>query len=91
MKKILVIEDEPAMRSNLRRACAFSSNFLQVSLDLFSPWTGRIQIFLRVAFDLRLSVRAAFDLIAQPLQANGKLGTIHAGRILLRLEKAALL
>ena len=32
-----------AMGSNLRRACAFSSNLLQVSLDLFSPWTGCIQ------------------------------------------------
>jgi hypothetical protein len=34
---------------------------------------------------------AAFDLIAQAMQAHGKLGTIHAGCILLGLEQAALL
>src|SRR5208337_856167 len=80
-----------AMGGDLRGARAFSSNLLQVFLDLFSPWTRCIEIFLRVALDFRLSVLAAFDFIAQPLQAHGKLGTIHAGRILLRLEKASLL
>src|SRR5208282_3868392 len=51
------------MGSNLCRARAFSSNLLQVLLDLFSPWTGCIQVFLRVAFDFRLAVLAAFDFI----------------------------
>ena len=49
------------------------------------------KIFLRVAFDFGLAVLAAFDLIAHPLQPHGKLGTVHTGRILLRLEKASLL
>src|SRR5208282_4644846 len=80
-----------AMGSNLCRARAFSSNLLQVPLDLFSPRTGCIEILLRVALNLRLAMLAAFDLIAQPLQTHGKLGTVHTGRILLRLEKAALL
>ena len=53
-----------AMGSNLCRARAFSSNLLQVTLDLFSPWARCVQIFLRVALDLRLAVLAAFDLIA---------------------------
>jgi hypothetical protein len=79
------------MGSNLCRARAFSSNLLQVSLDLFSPWTGCIEILLRVALNLRLAMLAAFDFIAQPLQTHGKLGTVHTGRILLRLEKASLL
>src|SRR5271157_632646 len=79
------------MRSNLCRARAFSSILLQVPLDLFSPWTGCIQVFLRVALDLRLAMLAAFDLIAELLQTHGKLGTVHTGRILLRLEKAAFL
>src|SRR5208282_5528870 len=34
---------------------------------------------------------AAFDFIAQPLQTHGNLRTVHTGRVLLRLEKAALL
>ena len=80
-----------AMGRNLCRARAFSSNLLQVTLDLFSSWTGCIQIFLRVALDLGLTVFAAFDLVAQPVKARGKLGTIHTGRILLRLEKTSLL
>src|SRR5580658_760164 len=80
-----------AMGRNLCRARAFSSDLLQVSLDLVSPRTGCIEMLLRVAFDLRLAMLAAFDLIAQTVKAHGKLGTIHAGRILLRLEKASLL
>ena len=36
-------------------------------------------------------MRAAFDLIAQPLQPHGKLGPVHARCILLRLKKASLL
>ena len=56
-----------AMGSNLCRARAFSSDLLQVTLDLFSPRTGCIQIFPRVALDFRLAMLAAFDLIAQPL------------------------
>src|ERR1035438_6209456 len=79
------------MSSDLCRTRAFSPNLLQMILDLFSSWTGRIEVFLRVALDLGLTVLAAFDLIAQPLQAHGELGTVNAGRILLRLEKAALL
>ncbi len=53
-----------AMGSNLCRARAFSSNLLQVILDLFSPWAGGIQVFLCVALDLQLSMLAAFDFIA---------------------------
>ena len=79
------------MGSNLCRARAFSPDLLQVILDLFSSRTGCIEVFLRVALDLGLTVLAAFDLIAQPLQAHGKLGTVDTGRILLRLEKTPLL
>jgi hypothetical protein len=79
------------MRSNLCRTRTISSNLLQVPLNLFSPWTGCIQIFLRIALDLRLAMLAAVDLIAQPVKAHGKLGTVHTGRILLRLEKTSLL
>ena len=34
---------------------------------------------------------AALNLVAQTMQSHGKFGTVHAGRILLRLEEAALL
>ena len=80
-----------AVSRNLGRARAFSSNLLQVTLDLFAARTGCIQVFLRVAPNFRLAMLSSLDLIANPLQPRGKLGTIHAGRILLRLEKAALL
>src|SRR5260370_8067797 len=80
-----------AMSSILCRARTFSSNLVQVILDLFSPRTGWTERFLRVTPDFRLAVRAAFDLIAQPLQPHGKLGPVHARCILLRLKKASLL
>src|ERR1700677_278 len=79
------------MGSNLCRSCAFSSNLLQVPLDLFSSWTGRIQIFLRIALDFQLTVLTALDLVTESLQTNRKVRTINTGRVLLRLEKAALL
>src|SRR5208337_5315818 len=79
------------MGSNLCRARAFSPDLLQMILDLFSSRTGCIQIFLRVALDLGLTVFAAVDLVAESLQPNRKVRTINAGRILLRLEKAPLL
>src|SRR5260370_32367159 len=80
-----------AVSRNLGRPRAFSSNLLQVTLDLFAARTGCIQVFLRVALDFRLAMLSSLDLIANPLQPRGKLGTIHAGRILLRLEKTSLL
>ena len=55
-----------AMGSNLCGARTLSSDLLQVLFDLFSPWTGCFQIFLRIALDFRLAMLAAFDLIAQP-------------------------
>src|SRR5580658_1861151 len=79
------------MGCNLCRARSFSPDLLQMILDLFSSRTGCIQIFLRVALDLGLTVFAAVDLVAESLQANRKVRTINAGRILLRLEKASLL
>src|SRR6202140_3102721 len=80
-----------AMGGNLRRACAFSPNLLQMILDLFSSRTGRIEIFLCVALDFGLAVFSAVDFVAESMQANRKVRTINAGRILLRLEKASLL
>src|ERR1700678_1477428 len=59
--------------------------------DLFTAWTRCVEILLCVALDLRLTMLAAFDLVAQAMQPHGKLRTVYAGRILLRLEEAALL
>ncbi len=43
------------------------------------------------ASDLRLFVLTSLDLVSQPLRPNGKLGTIYARHVVLRLEQAALL
>src|SRR5580658_2018528 len=59
--------------------------------DLFPAWTRCVETLLRVALDLRLTMFAAFYLVAQAMQSHGKFGTVHAGRIVLRLEETALL
>ena len=79
------------MGSNLRRACALSSNLLQVFFDLLTTWTRCFQILLRISLDFRLAMLTAFNLVTKTLQPHRKLGSIYAGRILLRLEKTALL
>src|SRR5260370_22232686 len=53
-------------------------------LNLLAARTRRCQIFLAVAFDLRLSTLPALDLIAQTLQARGEFRAIYRCRILLR-------
>src|SRR5271167_4148679 len=80
-----------AMSGNLRRARALSSNLLQVFFDLQATRAGCFQILLRVAPDFGLPMWTTFDLITQALQSHCKLGAVHAGRILLRLEETALL
>src|SRR5271168_918037 len=62
-----------------------------MALDLFPARTRCVEIFLRVALDLRLTMLTAFDFVAQAMQPHGKLGAVHAGRILLRLKQTALL
>ena len=71
------------MSGDLRRARAISPDLLQVLFDLYPAWTRCIEIFLRVALDLRLTMLAAFDLVTQAMQPHGKLGAVHAGCILL--------
>ena len=56
-----------AMSGNLRRACTFPSNLLQVFFDLDSTRTRCLQILLRISLDLRLPMLAAFDLVAEAL------------------------
>jgi hypothetical protein len=82
----------PCARSrNLRWARTISAYLLQVFLDLYPTRTRCFQILLREALDLWLTMRAALYLIAKTLQSHCELGSIHAGRILLRLKQAALL
>src|SRR5665213_1508565 len=59
--------------------------------DLFTAWTRCVEVLLCVALDLRLTMLAAFDLVAQAMQPYGKLGAVHAGCKLLGLEQAAFL
>ena len=44
--------------------------------DLFTPRTGSLKIFFRVAFYLRLSMLAALQFVAQPFQTQSQLGSI---------------
>ncbi len=62
-----------AMSSYLRRACALSTDLVQVFSDLDTTRARCLQILLRMTFDLGLTMLAAFDLIAKALQLHCKL------------------
>src|SRR5665213_97547 len=74
------------MSGNLRRARTLSTDLLQVLPDLHTAQARCLQILLRISFDLRLAMLAAFNLIAKALQLHCKLGSVHGCRVLLRLE-----
>ena len=75
------------MRGDLRRSGSSSALLGEPLFDLLTPRTRRLKILLRVASDLRLTMRAALDFITQPLQVRGQLRTINRRRVLLRLVK----
>src|ERR1700679_4174364 len=79
------------MGGNLGSTRAVPANLLQVFFYLLPARTRCVEVLLRVALDLRLTMLAALNLVAQAMQSHGKLGAVHAGRILLRLEETALL
>src|SRR6202789_899729 len=79
------------MGGNLGSTRAVPANLLQVFFYLLPARTRCVEVLLRVALDLRLTMLAALNLVAQTMQPHGKLGAVHAGRILLRLEQTALL
>src|ERR1700679_19911 len=79
------------MSGDLCRTRAVPADLLQVLFDLFTAWTGCVEILLCVAPDLRLTMLATFDLVTQAMQPHGKFGTVYAGCILLGLKEAAFL
>ena len=56
-----------AMSGYLRRACALSTDLVQVFFDLDTTRARCLQILLRISLDLRLPMLTAFDLIAETL------------------------
>ena len=54
------------VRGDLRRSAPAAALLRESFFDLLTPRTRRLQILLRVAFDLRLAMLAALDLVAQP-------------------------
>ena len=75
------------VRGDLRRSSASSPLLGKSLFDLLTPRTRCLKILLRVAFDLRLTMRAALDFIAQPLQVRRQLRAVNRRRVLLRLVK----
>ena len=73
------------MRRDLRGRRSRATLRLQVLFDLLPPRTRCFQVLARVAFDLRLPVLAALDLVTHLLQPRRQLRTIHRRRVLLRL------
>src|SRR5580700_10317875 len=58
----------------------------QMIFDLFSSWTGSLQIFLRVASDFRLSMLAALQFVAQLSETQCQLGSVDGRGVALGHE-----
>src|SRR5580658_1781923 len=57
--------------------------FPEMVFDLFTSRAGSLQIFLRVAFYLRLSVLAALQFVAKLFQTQSQLGSVEGGDVAL--------
>src|SRR5580692_1332941 len=66
-----------------RAACAF-----EVLTNLLAPGTGSVEVFLRVALDLRRTAPPSGDFVTELAQTVGEFGLINGGGELLRGEKA---
>ena len=80
-----------AMCRNLSSSRALPADFFQLSRNLRTARTRRLQVLLRVALDLRLAMLPALNLVSQSLQPGGKFRPVNRRRKRLRLEEAALL
>jgi hypothetical protein len=61
---------------DLCRRGSVDSLFPEMVFDLFTPRTRSLQIFLRVALYLRLSMLAALQFVAQLLQTECQLRSV---------------
>ena len=75
------------MRGDLRRSRTPPPLLFEPLDDLLPPRTRCLHVLTRVAFDLRLSVCPALDLVAEFLQPYRKLRTVHRRRELLHFVK----
>ena len=73
-----------AVRCNLSRRGTVHSLLPLVILHLLPARTRRLQIFPRVTLDLRLSVLAALQLVAELLQARCQLRAVDCRAVVLR-------
>ena len=64
---------------------------LQVFPDLFGTWTGRIKVFLRVAFDLRGTGSPTFQFIAKLAELVHQVRLVYRRRVALALKERPLL
>ena len=71
---------------DLCRRGSIDSLLPQMVFDLFTPRTGSLQIFLRVAFYFRLSMLAALQFVAQLFQTQRQFRSVHRRHIALRHE-----
>src|SRR5271156_5138947 len=71
-------------RCDLRSSRSIQSLLAEMVFDLLTAQAGRFQILAGVAFDLRLAILAALNLIAQTLQSRGQLSAIDGRGIVLR-------
>ena len=69
---------------DLRCRGSVDSLLPEMVFDLFTPWTGSFQIFLRVASDFRLSMLAALQFVAQLFQTQCQLGSVDRSDVALR-------
>jgi len=69
---------------NLRGSRSVYPHLAEMVFDLFAARAAGLQIFFRIALNLRLSVLAALKLVTQPLQPHRQLGTVNASGMALR-------
>src|SRR5271165_5990310 len=75
------------MGSDLRCRCAIGSLFAQMVFNLFSSWTGRLQVLSGVASDFGLAMLAALQFIAQHLEPHCQFGSVNCRHVSLRNEQ----
>ena len=73
--------------SDLCCRCAIDSLLAQMVFDLFSSWTGRLQVLFGVAADFRLPMFPAFQFIAEHLQPHCQFGSVNCRHVSLGNEE----
>src|SRR5579859_2220247 len=74
------------MRRDLCRRGPVNPLLSEMIFDLFSAWARRFKIFPGIASDLRLTVFAALQFVAEPFEAQSQFRAVNSRDVTLRFE-----